>query len=494
MPVNTPHDDYTAHEAKWKRCRDTFDGQDAVKAARTDYLPALSAAIDDDSEATAAYNSYLFHAQFFNGVAPTVVALIGAVFLKSMRWENVPAPTEKLFTDVTRNGVTLEQFSRDMVGQVVHPGRYGVLVDMPAEARPGVIARPYFIGYRAEDIVNWRAVAVAGQLQTVLVVLRETDVAPKADDPFVMEPVVRYRELSLRDGRYTVQLWRKSEGSSNEGDKWVEDGPPITPLRRGDPLPFIPFTFVGPEGTTPGISDPPLMSLVDVNLGHYLNSADYEWGCHLTALPTPVISGVSGNPVIHIGSSRALVFEDAQASAKYLEFSGSGLSALKDAMTEKRTQMAALGGRVLENPQVSATATEIRMRHAAEHASLTNIAQSCSQALSNAVRWMAWWMGTDTQPDENLAILLNQDFMAIDISAEELKAAMLAWQSGAISFEQFFQRLQRGGFYAPGTTIEDEQARIEEEEAKRQMQAERDAELEAKANGGGGNPSPELEE
>lgn len=492
MPVNTPHADYTAHEEKWARCRDTFDGQDAVKAARTKYLPALSAAVDD-AEAANNYESYLFHAQFFNGVAPTVVALTGAVFLKAPRWEAVPKPVEDLFTDVTRNGVTLEQFGADMVGQVVHPGRYGVLVDMSLETSPGVVARPYLVAYRAEEIVNWRAVSVAGQLKTVLVVLKEIDVKPSDDDPFVLEPDVRYRVLTLNGGTYTVQMYRKATDNSKAEEEWIPYGPAVKPMRRGVPLNFIPFTFVGPEGTTPGISDPPLMSLVDVNLGHYLNSADYEWGCHLTALPTPVVSGVSGNPVIHIGSSRALVLEDPQAKASYLEFSGQGLSALKDAMTEKRTQMAALGGRVLENPQVPATATEIRMRHSSEHASLTKIAQACSQALSNAIRWVAWWMGTDEKPDENLKIMLNQDFMAIDISAEELKAAMLAWQSGAISFEQFFQRLQRGGFYAPGTTIEDEKAKIAAEEEQRAMKAEREAELEAKANGDDPNPSPELE-
>lgn len=44
----------------------------------------------------------------------------------------------------------------------------------------------------------------------------------------------------------------------------------------------IPFTFVGAQNNDPTIDDSPLAALVEINHGHFRNSADYEdsvWFC-----------------------------------------------------------------------------------------------------------------------------------------------------------------------------------------------------------------------
>lgn len=482
MPVHTKHPDIAKFSAKWERCRDAFDGEDAVKEKREIYLPRHGGQ-GEHADADTVYSAYLTRASFYNATAPTVVALTGAVFLKPLSKENTPESLEDVFRDVTLNGTSLEGFARDMVGQVVSPGRYGVLVDLPAPVE-GVAgpALPYWVSYRAEDIVNWRTRTVAGRQQLVMVVLREQSFEPSIKDPFELEKVTKFRVLWLRDERYEVEIYKKGAGAVDEPE-WVLDNA-FTPTRRARPLDFIPFTFVGPEGVTADVSDPPLMALVDVNFSHYRTSADKEWAEHWTSIPTPWVSGIPAQTQLHVGATKALIIENPQGQAGYMEFSGAGLGSMRESLTEKRELMATLGGRLLEKTDVPETATAVRLRHSGEHASLTTIADACSLALSKAAQWTSWWLGTEAKPDDTIAIKLNTDFFAVQMSTEELKALMLAWQAGAMSFETFFFNLQRGGLYRPDTTIEDEREKLKAE-------AEEAAELAAQINpnvDAGGNP------
>jgi len=484
MPVDTPNEEYRKYTLKWSRCRDTFDGADAVKSKRETYLPVLGGQ-EITPEQKAAYDSYLFHAIFFNAVAPTVTALTGAVFMKPMSLEKIPKPIEELFTDITMAGQTLEQFARDMVGQVVHPGRYGVLVDLPQE--PSANPRPYVVAYRAEQIINWRTAVIDGEKVPTMVVLKETD-AEATDDRFVDKVVDRFRVLELVAGIYTQTLW--SESPTKKGE-YIE-GPTLIPTRRGEPLTFIPFTCVGPEGVIWEISDPPLMALTDMNLSHYLTMADLEWGSHWTALPTPVLSGVSDDTPVYIGSSRAIKLQDPNAKASYLEFTGQGLGALRENEKAKRLMMASLGGRLLDETGLQpATATEVLIRHSGEHASLLTIAMSCGQALSRVVQWMSWWLTQDTEIDKDPTVGLSTDFYPVKMTPDELSKLMLAWQANAISYETFFAALQDGGIYPPGTTLEDEKARIDAESEEAAQKALEIAQAQV-GNDNQGDPIPEL--
>ena len=80
MPVNTPSKEYDAIAPKWKRCRDTYNGSDAVKAAVTAYLPLLGS---HKNSADPKYVAYKARAVFYNGMARTVDALSGGIFQKA---------------------------------------------------------------------------------------------------------------------------------------------------------------------------------------------------------------------------------------------------------------------------------------------------------------------------------------------------------------------------------------------------------------------------
>jgi len=455
MPVDTPSHEYEAYIDIWQRCRHCYEGSDSVKKAGTDYLPPL-----DSHKANAlGYEAYKLRALFYNATGRTVDGLAGSIFQKPPRWE-VSKTAEEYLRDITLSGVTAEMFALRSTRNVLSLGRWGILVDMAKEEKERGPARPYVVGYRAEDIYSWRTRSVGGDQQTHLVVLREQEQIEDPEDEFVPEREIRFRVLRLDKGRYAQEVWRKPRGKKD-----YERVESVMPKRRGVPLTFIPFVFMSATTVEPTIEKPPLLDLVDVNLSHYRTMADLEHGRHYTALPTPWVSGaIQGdeeNEQLSIGSGVAWML-DTGGQAGMLEFSGAGLGSLLDADQEKRKMMATLGARLLEDVGGAETATAVSMRHSGEHATLRTIAAVLEQGLSKVVQWIDWWMGTEATPEKvKSQIVLNKEFFAIKASPGEVQAALAALQAEKISYPTFYNILAEGGWTREGVDYKKELSDID---------------------------------
>src|SRR3990172_2420857 len=259
MPVNTPRSEYSANLDRWQRARAAADGSDAVKAMGQRVLPYL------DSHKSE----------------------MGGVMQKEPKLDKVPSAVKDHLEDVTLTGVSLSLFASEILHDVLLVGRYGILVDMPAGEQAD--ARPYWAPYEAENILSWETDRVDGFTILTRVVLRENDVKRDLRDPFAYAVVTSYRVLELVDGVYNVTVWAPA-GPQNSA---LVPGETVTPKRRGEPLPYIPFTFCGPCTTSGDVEKAPLLDLVDVNLSHYRTMADLAHGLHFTALPTPWVSGAT---------------------------------------------------------------------------------------------------------------------------------------------------------------------------------------------------------
>jgi hypothetical protein len=213
---------------------------------------------------------------------------------------------------------------------------------------------------------------------------------------------------------------------------------------------------------------------VDVNLSHFLSSADLEHGAHFTALPTPWCSGVStGGAALRIGSETAWILPPADARAGMLEYTGTGLGALEKRLEAKERQMAILGARLLEGqkPGVEAADT-VRMRHAGDDAVLKTIAMTVSHAVTKMIRWHVWWLALVDDPDStDIGYTINTDFFATRLDAPTLTALLQLWQGDAISFETLYYNLARGDVARPGVPVEDEQKLVEAQALKTQQES-----------------------
>jgi hypothetical protein len=461
MPVNAVHREYREYEAQWTRCRDVFNGADAVKAKKMLYLPPLEGHVADGVSGARAYEAYLKRALFYPAMARTVQGLIGLAFTKPPSVLNVPEAFQRHLYDITQTGTTLIGYGINATQEVLITGRAGTLVDMTEE--PGVQTQPYWVLYRAEDIINWRIQRIGGKRVLIRVVLREEIEVDHPDDVFVPQFRQQYRVLELVDGIYQVTIYRQDE---KDQTKFIP-GPTYRPLRRGQPLTFIPFVFHTPTGIEPECAHPPLLDLVDVNLSHFRTSADLEHGAHFTGLPTPYITGhsLAAGEALGIGSGQAWVIPDPQARVGMLEFTGQGLGALERMLESKRLMMATLGARLLETATPRGEAAEtVRLRRAGDMSALALLANAMSRGLTQALVWHLYWAGLEEEDANDVEVTLNPDLLE-RLTADEVRALVAAWQAGTISHQTVYDNLQRGGWTRQGVTFEEELADIEREGA-----------------------------
>jgi len=428
MGIESKHPLYIETENKWTRVRDSFLGSDKIKSQGEVYLPKLSS---QDKEQ---YASYVMRAMYVNAIKNTVQGLVGAV----MRIDpviNAPDRILELADDITGTGVSLNDFISNMLSEQLLMGRQGILIDRTED-------RAYLSGYTTEQITNW---------MDDTVVLKETYVAHDLNDYYSMNYEVQYRELMIdEDGKYLVRIWRETTG----WDVWNE----IYPTKVGQSLDTIPFVAISGNELNLNPTQPPLLSLVDINLSLYITSADLEHGRHFTALPTAVVTGIDDTNELRIGSGSAWILPDASSKFGYLEYTGQGLQALDKAVEEKRSLMASLGASLLQTQKTGVeSADTLRLRQNSEASVLVGAVLSVQEGIAKALSIMAEWEGVSG----DIEVSLNTDFSDSKISADDLTALMGAWQSGAISHETFLHNMKKGEVIPDDVSVEDEKDRID---------------------------------
>lgn len=452
MPVDNYHTQYASYLPKWQRVRDCIAGEDAVKKGGTLYLPKLG------GQTAKQYEAYKDRASFYGATGRTRDGLLGAIFRKEPQIA-LPAALEGIRYNVDLAGTSAADFAREVAEEVLSVGRYGVLTEVPAEKRDAAgrvvsVQRPYLFGYRAEQIINWRTRVVNGVTIVDQVILHES-FTEAAEDGFGSMMRERFRVLELdEDHKYQQRVFTRLEN----GDLSEEL---IIPQSRAQRLGFIPFNFIGPFSLSPDIQKPPLLDLVNVNLGHYRNSADNEHGLHWTALPTPIVKGVEeATGAFHIGSQTAWNLPGGNADAKMLEFTGAGMGALREEMRRKEGLMALLGARLLEEQKKAAeTAESKRLQYSGDNSILASIANTVSNGITENLRWAAAWHGTNG----DIHCKLNTDFFDVEIEPSQISAIIQAWQAGIMSRRTAVWNLHRGEMLPPDVEPEDEEEKIDNE-------------------------------
>lgn len=467
MPVDTTHHEYDAAHPDWSIVRDVMAGSRAVKEAGTTYLPRLSGDSDDE------YRAYKMRAKFFNATARTHSSLAGFIFRKDPQFK-VPDEMGGFMADATMTGLSFLEYCKEVARDVLSVGRIGTLVDFDGDTEN----RPYVCAYKAENILNWKLERIKGRVVLTMLTLFEYDAEyypsidgqKKAPDEYEQPQFQQWRvyrlELDSEGNEFvTCTIYRKKENDKKRGPEFVAIAKTV-PTRRGKALSAIPFIFHNAENGLPCIGKIPLLDMAEINLAHYRTSADLENGRHFTGLPTPWAAGFDADDdELKIGSNTAWVTENSDAKVGYLEFTGQGLGALKEAIEEHERQMAALGAKMLEPESKKAEAFDtVAARQAAESSALTNATITCTETLSDVMQLVDWWLGTADSPEDledTVNVELNTEFVSASISSDLLRELTAAYLGGAIDFPTYCYKLQQGEIIPPGRSMEEIRADIE---------------------------------
>lgn len=459
MPgVRTTHREYDEYAEVWRTCDDVVDGQRAMHKAGERYLPKLT------DEGADAYKARVKRADFYNATWRTIAGLVGMAFRKDPTVE-VPAAIEPYLANIDLAGTTLYTFAKEVCEEVLEYGRLGLLVDHPpmpenVQAITQAMAeriglRPTLKKYGPEHIINWRYATIGNATVLAMVVLKEEAEIAKSEFEFDEED--RYRVLDLdENGQYRQRVYRIDDKGRDE----LVEGP-IYPQMNGRALDFIPFYILGTNGIALECDEPPLIDLIDANIAHYQVNADYRHGLHFTGLPTLFLAGVQqeeGKAPFYIGSSAAITSPHPDAKGAYIEFTGQGLGAMREALASLEQRMAVLGARMLadETSQVE-TLGATQIKRTGENSVHASIVIGVSQVLTKALEVMRDWAGASGE----VKFEISREFLPTGMDPAKMRELLAAWQSGAISFEDYFLNMQSADIIRAEKTFEEHQEQVD---------------------------------
>jgi hypothetical protein len=427
-------------QAHYRLIRTCLEGEDAVKDAGTLYTPRPSAMSVDE------YTSYLKRGHFIGAPSMTLRALVG-IALRKDPVIALPARLEPLRLSATNDNAPLAILIEDTVREVLAMGRLGLLLDFPTTGTTATTI-PHISTFKAESIEEFQTEYVGGKKVLTSVHLASDERFDGADvyyHLYLEDTIYKFRRFILDDKKDRVNV-------SDE----------VIPVVGGKALNSIPFCLVSHEGIRPEDVTPPFLSLCKTALAHFCTSCDRRHSLHLTAAPTPWLSGsVPANKVPTAIGAGALWALPEGCQVGMLEFTGAGIAAMRDEMQDLVDVMASQGARMLSatinrNEDIS-TATQ---RTRSELALLHGTVVATEAALNWLLRLAAEWVGAS--PDET-SVAMSRDFIETSLDPKAAETQMRLWQAGAISRQTLYENLQTGEIARADRTWEEEMGLIEEE-------------------------------
>lgn len=441
MAIDSKHPLYQKHLPDWVMCRDSYDGERAVKDKGIAYLPPTSGQELDGMQPNAigykAYLSYKARAVFPDFMQTAVETLIG------LMWQNpptieLPKQMEPMLEKATTKGESLLQLLRRINEQQLVTGRVGLLADLPPTPDP-VNPIPYIALYKTEDIINWdggtREEVLTDSLN--LVVLCES--GEERDSKFQWVYKEKYRVLILGDAEANEATGVYKVGVFDGKTEFNEESL-VEPSIRGTTLKKIPFTFINSKDIIENPDNPPLLGLVRLCMTIYRTEADYRQSLFMQGQDTLVVLGATEEDSHRVGAGAALNLPIG-GDAKFIGVSSNGLSEQRLAIENDKKQAATKSGQLVDTSSKSKESGDaLKTRMAAQTATLNQIAQSGAEGLQTILRTIAEWMNIN--PDE-VKVTPNLDFINDEMLGKDLVDIMTAKTMGApIALETIHELMQ----------------------------------------------------
>ncbi|MDJ0087703.1 DUF4055 domain-containing protein [Pantoea allii] len=459
--------EYSDAAKSWQLVKECMAGSRAVKDKGILYLP-MPDPTNDSEENNARYEALLKRAMFLNITGRTRQGLVGAVFRKTAEVD-LPESVKYLIENASGDGTSLEQLSKEAVGEDLDTGRGGFFVDYPASDAPegtrptraqtaGRFAHIHL--YEALSIINWREDVIDGVRKLTLVVFAEC-YNKEENDEFTFDVQKQFRALTLEGGVYRHRMW-------HEDDQYESPQLDVYPTDfNGNRFDHIPFYFFGAESNDARIDKAPLEDLAEVNVLHYGNSATVEESGFISSQPTLFFTTdieqsefETWNPGgIQIGSTRGYSLGRA-GQASMLQANESQL-ALK-LMQEKENQMLMIGARIVQQSGQNETAEAARIRYSSDNSVLGTIAGNVSEALKRAIMDAQLYMSGKADMT-NTVFWLNQEFFDASLTSQDVLALIQSWQQGIIAKSDVRTKFRQTGWLEADRNDDDIDAERDEE-------------------------------
>lgn len=441
MPVSTTHPKYQNMLDIWHKTRAATKGGKAVYDSN--FLRMFNP-VDTERQ-----DQYKKGAYYMNITGRTKDALIGSIFRHDPEVE-IPSLLEYVSENADGAGQSLTQVGKEICGELMETGRYGILADYP-EAPEGLTReevqrldlRPYMCLYPAESIINWHTTMVAGKSMLSLVVLKEPlDIQV---DEFEARRTHQYRVLRLNEGVFTIQVY---------DDEGAEVTAEYAPTAGSATWTRIPFHLIGATNNLPEPDMPPLYPLAELNIAHYQTTADHRENLFVHGQLTLGISS-DLSPEAFEQANKGGVIVGARAghflgpNGKFTTATAPESSSLRVALQDLREELASIGAKLVSKGGQAETAETARINAASEHSVLETLVGNASEAIEAALEDMAIYQGVNS---DQVEFRLNTDFFEEGIDPQQVMADIALYDRALIAKQDVRRNLRQGGRVDPART------------------------------------------
>jgi hypothetical protein len=407
------------------------------------YLPRMEA------ESEGAYEFRLQQSALFNAFARTVKACAGLVNQKDPQLgEDMPTRLVAMWENVDRSGTHGAVFTSQLTIAGLIDGFAGILTDYPRVANPAGVSQddevrggfgPYFVRYRADDVIKAIYQVVNGVKTLTLLVLRES--SDQRVGSFGIETVFRYRVYRNDKGAVTYELW---ERLARESTPRLVETP--TAMRNVRMIPWSPF--VAGDVVDQNETRPPLNDLADLNIEHFQVKTNIRNLESLALVPTMVRVGASPNeggvyPPIVLGPRTAIEAPAVQGVATPIYWLSPSVTVLdpSNKSLENIEQQMGAAGLAFLNPDLrrAETAEAKRIDASVQNASLVSLARALQDCLETAFMFAGQYIN---EPAGSVSV--NTDFEEVVMDPTMIGQLVAARQSGNLSIETFLALLEKG--------------------------------------------------
>jgi hypothetical protein len=442
--------------------RDVSGGTPVMRKAGTTYLPKERRETQQD------YDFRRDRTVLFEGYLRTRQSLVGMVFDKDIvLGDDVPAQIKTHLEDVDLAGNHIDVFAkRHFTDQF--EGCAFILVDMePSLSEGATLAdeiatgrRPYWVGYKADQAINYRFERVKGKQEFSQITFEEVTCEP--DGAYGEKEVTRYRTFRKVNGVVEWELNRLNPEAKNEEDKIVFEKSGVTTLSR------IPVAVAGEIG-----KPPPLLGLAYLNISHWQNSSDQENILHITRVPMLVRIGAKSDQTEVVVGVTGTLDVDVDGDVKWLEVSADGaMSVGRQHLLDIEQRMGMMGLSTLtQRSDANITATEKKQDFQEKHSELATMARSEKDAIELALSFHAEYLGLSDGGSIELGVKEEQ----LTLTPQHLQVLLAAVQANDFSLETFLTvvlgLLRETGALAEDVNVDDEIARVKAAQSAAQAQA-----------------------
>jgi hypothetical protein len=461
LKLNTPDQRYTDSIGQIIENKEAYAGQRAIHKAGVKYLTPLSNMDLRTREGLAEYGEYKGRTLFPNFVSKTVEGMTGLIFRKAPV-NKLPKQLEYMLKNATATGKSIKDVEKKISTELMLTDCVGVKVSLPQADKSIVSAldaekkniRPYLTIHEAEDVIKVFYDIYNNIEMISLVVLREKTVDKSKE--FNRKIEFNYTVLDLVDFGDELPVYRERRYDKN--CVMIKDSE-IFPMIQGEFFNEIPFRLSDINGGTKA----PVEDLTKANINYYKMNGPYTDGVYRCGFAVPTVTGVAPESVpTAFGPSEILFAESKDAKFGMLESTAGGADKAERFLKNLENLMAALGANML-NPSkmVAETAESKKLDHQSQASVLSMVSDTTQDTVQWAVDLCAKWMGIKETKANEAKITLNKDYFPSEMSPQMFKELLAAVSAGKISYETFWENLQKGEIASANKTAEQEQDDID---------------------------------